>query len=142
MIRKLGNDQTKLLMEQYMEKLRRFRMKTKLGDFVDKWAHSIPHFTTFITEMGENWRDRTLEDLEDIRKELAESMYLKEYAMHFKSAGTGSITITWALQSTLPAISDILQSAFQLLEKKYGVLRVIFQGECIPEPKSLEVKCL
>ena len=143
-VHQLGRDQTKQLMEQYMEKLRQFRMKTKLGDFFGKATQIIPpHFTTFVTEMGSHWRDRTLEDLEEFRKKLAHSMYLKEYAMHFKSAETGSVAVTWAFHSSLPAITDVLQSAFQLLEKKYSILRVIFQGNCIPEPKSLEViiKC-
>ena len=142
-VHRLGSVETKQLMEQYTEKLRQFRMKTKLGDFFGKATEIIPpHFTTFITEMGNHWRDRTLEDLQNFRKELAHAMYLKEYALHFKSAETGSVAITWAFHSSLTAITDVLQSAFQLLEKKYCVLRVIFQGKSIPEPKLLEVKCL
>ena len=142
-VHQLGSDETKQFMEQYMEKLRQFRVKTKLGDFFGKLTPNIPpHFTTFVTKMGEDWRDRTLEDLQDLRKKLAHSMYLKEYALHFKSAETGSVAVTWAFHSSLPAIIDILQSAFQLLEKEYCILRMIIQGKCIPEPKSLEVKCL
>ena len=136
----LGSDDTKQLMEQYMEKLRQFRMKTKLGDFFRNSTQLIPpHFTTFVTELGNGWEERTLEDLEEFRKELARLMYLKEYALLFKSAEPGSVTVTWAFHSSLPAITDILQSAFQLLEKKYSVLRVIFQGK-IPE-QFLEVMC-
>ena len=142
-VHRLGSGKTKQLMEQYLEKLRRFRLKTKLGDFFGKSTQIVPpHFTTFVTKMGEDWRDRTLEDLEEFRKKLARAMHLTEYATHITSAEPGCIEITWAVHSSLPAITDILQSAFQLLEKKYCILRVIFQGECIPEPKSLEVKCL
>ena len=142
-VHQLGSDHTEQLKKQYMEKLRQFRMKTKLGDFFGKSTQIIPpHFTTFVTEMGEDWMNCTLEDLEEFRKKLAHAMYLKEYAMHFKSAKTGSIAVTWTVHSSLPAITDILQSAFQLLQKKYCILRVIFQGKCISEPKLLEVKCL
>ena len=142
-VRQLGNDATKQLMEQYMKKLKEFRMKTKLGDFFGKATQNIPsHFTTFVTELGEGWEKRTLEDLEQFRKELAQSMYLKEYAMHFKCAEAGSVAITLGFHSSLPEITDILQSAFQLLEEKYGVLRVIFQGKCITQQRPLEVKCL
>ena len=142
-VRQLGNDPTKQLMEQYMMKLKEFRMKTKLGDFFGKATRNIPpHFTTFVTELGEGWEERTLEDLEQFRKELARSMYLKDYAMHFKCVEAGSVAITWAVHSSLPEITDILQSAFQLLEKKYGVLRVIFQEKCITQQRLLEVKCL
>ena len=142
-VHRLGSDATKQLMEQYMETLRLFRLKTKLGDFFGKTTANIPpHFTTFVTTLGEGWENRTLEDLEQFRKELARSMYLKEYAMHFNCAETGSVAITWAFHSSLPEITDILKSAFQLLEKKCGVLRVIFQGKCILQQSSLEVKCL
>ena len=130
-VHQLGSGEIKQLMEQYMEKLREFRMKTKLGDFIDKTTKNIPpHFTAFVTEMGEDWRDRTLEDLQNFRKQLAHSMHLKEYAMHFDSVVTGSIAVTWALHSSLPAITDILQSAFQLLEKKYCILRMGLHQVC------------
>ena len=142
-VHRLGSGATKQLMEQYMETLRLFRLKTKLGDFFGKTTANIPpHFTTFVTTLGEGWENRTLEDLEQFRKELARSMYLKEYAMHFKCAETGSVAITWAFHSSLPEITVTLQSAFQLLEKKYGVLQVIFQGKCITPQRPLEVKCL
>ena len=142
-VHRLGSGETKQLMEQYMEKLRQFRMKTKLRDFVGKSNQIVPpHFITFVTKMGEDWRDRTLEDLEEFRKRLAHAMHLAEYATHITSAEPGCIEVTWAVHSSFPAITDILQSAFQLLQKKYCILRVIFHGECIPELKSLEVKCV
>ena len=144
-VHQLGSDKAKQLIEQYMEKLNQFRMKTKLEDFFDE-VRSIEdfptHFTPFITEMGEDWRGRTLADLEDVRKKLAHFMHLKEYAMHFTSAQTDPIEIYWAVHSSVPVISDVLQSAFQLLEKKYCVLRVGFWGEWISVPKSVGVKCL
>ena len=142
-VHQLGNDATKQLIEQYMEKLKKFRMKTKLGDFFGKATRSIPsQFTTFVTELGEGWEQHTLEDLEQLQKELAHSMDLKEYALHFKSAEAGSVAITWAFHSSLPEITDVLQSAFQLLEKKYDVLQVLFQGKHIPLQRSVEVKFL
>ena len=62
--------------------------------------------------------------------------------MHFKCAEAGSVAITWALHSSLPEIADILQSAFQLLEEKYGIAQMIFQGKRIFQQKPYEVKCL
>ena len=142
-VHRLGSDATKQLMEQYMETLRLFRLKTKLGDFFGKTPGNIPpHFTTFVAELGEGWENCTLEDLEQFRKQLARSMHLKDYALHFKRAKPGSVAITWAFHSSLPATTDILQSALLQLQKKYGILRMIFQGKCIPEPKFPEVMCL
>ena len=140
---KLGSNQTKQLMQRYMEELKKFRLKTKLGDFVGKSTpQAIPNFVELVTKMGEDWRDRTLEDLEEFRQELAKSMQLEDYAVHFTSAEAGCIAVTWALHGSLPEIADVIQAAFQLLVKRYCVLKVIFQGKCISEQKSLEVKCL
>ena len=140
-VHRLGSDATKQLMEQYMETLRLFRLKTKLGKFFGKTTTNIPpHFTTFATTLGEGWENRTLEDLAEFQKELARSMYLKEYAMRFSCAEPGSVAITWAFHSSLPEITVTLQFAFQLLEKTYDVLRMIFEGKCISQQRLLEVK--
>ena len=140
-VRKLGSDQTKQLMKQYTEELKKFRLKTKLGDFVGKATpQTIPNFVELVTKLGEDWREYTLEDLEQFRQELAKSMQLEDYAVHLKSAESGCIAVTWALHGSIPEIAGILQSAIVLLEeKKYRFLSVIFQGKCIIEPKSLEV---
>ena len=141
-VHQLGSDATKQLMEQYMEKLQQFQMNTKLGDIIGKASHNIPpHFTTFVTEMGDEWRKRTLEDLQNFRKKVAYFMQLKEYALHFNSVETGSIAVTWAFHSSLPEIADILQATFEMIEK-YSVLRIFFRGKSISRQRALEVKCL
>ena len=139
-VHQLGSDATKQLMEQYMEKLRRFRVKTKLRDFVGKSTHTIPNFVELVTKLGNDWGDQTLEDLEEFRRKFAESMHLEDYALYATRTEAGCIAVTWALHSSLPDITDTLQSAFQQLQKKYGILRVIFQGKCIPELESPEVR--
>ena len=140
LIRRLGNAETKLLMELYTEQLRRFRMKTKLGDFVGKWAQSTPpHFVEFKAKMGHAWRNCTLEDLEEFRKKLARLLCAEEYTVIIMSANSGCVVITWALPSSLPGIADTLQSAFLELQK-HGVLRMTFQGKCIPDLTFLKVR--
>ena len=137
-VRRLGNDETKQLMEQYMEKLREFRMKTKLGDYIGKGKESNPrYFTEFTTELGGDWRERTLEDLEEFRIEQARLMQVERYALPYKSVKPGSVSVTWALPSSLPGIADTLQSIFPLLEEEYDVLMVVFQGKHIPELSEL-----
>ena len=137
-VRKLGNYETKQLMEKYSEKLRAFRVKTKLEDFIGKWARSYPsHFIEFVSEMGGDWREHTLEDLEKFRIKLARMMYVEEYALHYTRIKPGSVSVTWALPSSLPGIADTLQSIFPLLEEEYDVLMVVFQGKHIPELSEL-----
>ena len=137
-VRRLGNPETKQLMEKYMEKLRQFRVKTKLGDFIGKWARRCPlHFSELITELGGNWRDRTLEDLENFRIELARAICVEGYALPCIANKPGSVSVTWALPSSLPGIAETLQSIFSLLEEEYDVLMIVFQGKHIPELSEL-----
>ena len=140
-VRRLGNDETKQLMEQYKVKLREFRMKTKLGDYIGKGKGSNPrYFTEFTTELGGDWRERTLEDLEQFRIKLARLMQVEEYALHFNRVQPGSVSVTWAIPSSLPGIANTLQSTFPLLEEEYDVLKVVFQGKRILKLRELEVR--
>ena len=136
-VRKLGNYETKQLMEKYTQKLREFRMKTKLEDFIGKWARSCPaHFSEFVSKMGD-WRCRTLEDLENFRIELARTICVEEYALHYIKFKPGSVSVTWALPSSLTGIAGTLQNIFPQLKKEYDVLMVVFQGKHIPELSEL-----
>ena len=137
-VRRFGSYETKQLMEKYAERLREFRAKTKLEDFIGKWARSSPsHFSEFVSEMGGVWRDRTLEDLENFRIELARTMYVEEHVLHYTRITPGSISVTWAIPSSLPGIADTLQAIFPRLKKEYDVLMVVFQGRHIPELSEL-----
>ena len=133
-VHKLGNDETKKLMEEYTEKLRVFQKETNLREFLSsRWTRQTPpHFTEFVIEMGGTWGDRTLDGLENLRKELAHSICVKEYALHFKSAHEDqldSMSVTWVLLNFFPTIA--LVSSFSLLEAKYDIIKMIFQGKCI-----------
>ena len=137
-VRRLGNHETKQLMDQYMERLREFRVKTKLGDFIGKWARCCPpHFSELITELPGEWSEHTLEDLENLRIELARTICVEGYALPCISTKPGSVTVTWAIPSSLPGIADTLQSIFLLLEEEYDVLAIVFQGRRIPELSEL-----
>ena len=139
-VRRLGNDETKHNMEKYMERLREFRVKTKLGDFIGKWARCCPpYFSEFITEMRGYWRDRTLEDLENFRIKLARRVCVEAYVLPYVTITPSSVLVTLALPSSLPGIADTLQSIFSLLEEEYDVLMMMFQGKHIPKLAPLEV---
>ena len=128
-------------MKKYTEKLKEFRVKTKLEDFLGKWAQSSPsHFAEFVTKMGGDWRDCTLEDLEKFRIKLARTLYVEEHILHYTSIKSGCISVTWAFPSSLPGIADILQSISPLLQDEYNVLTVVFQGNHIHDHELSELE--
>ena len=65
LVKKLGDKELKARMDRYMEELHHFRIQTTLGNFLDKWVGGIPPgYQEFVLELGEEWRERTVEDFE------------------------------------------------------------------------------
>ena len=65
LINKLEDEDLKARMDHYVNNLYCFRIQTTLGDFLDKWVGEIPSaYKEFILELGEEWRERTVEDFE------------------------------------------------------------------------------
>ena len=85
---RLGDQETKSLMGKYSEKLRKFRMRTKVGDLVGMQL-TPANSSEFVTTMGEEWLDQTLEDVERFRIGLSLQFGLEEYVMPLKKAKTG-----------------------------------------------------
>ena len=136
-IHKFGDSETQQLMDEYSEKLRDFRQRTKL---IDKWMGgcSFPHCEEFITEMGENWKDRTLEDLENFRIQFSRRLSFTTYAMSFQKVTPGSLIVSWALHRSFPLTVTLLQDALPLLQE-CNVQRVVANGKCILELRAQEV---
>ena len=139
-IHKFGDSETQRLMDEYSEKLRDFRQRTKLRDFIDKWMGgcNFPHCEEFITEMGENWKDRTLEDLENFRIQFSRRLSFTTYAMSFQKVTPGSLIVSWALHRSFPLTATLLQDALPLLQE-CNVQKVVANGKCILELGPQEV---
>ena len=90
MVRKLGSNETKQLMEEYSEKLREFRMKTKFIDFTDKWTGNCP---SPILDFA------TLEDRETLLIQQAKARFVKECTLPLPSYKDFE-SDTWALPQT------------------------------------------
>ena len=57
LVKKLADEKLKNRMKKYTNDLYKFRIHTKLGDFIDKWVGGVrPGFCDFIVELGEEWR--------------------------------------------------------------------------------------
>ena len=139
-IRRLGDRKTKQLMGEYSEKLKSFRERTKLGDFINKWTGDCNFcHKEFCTEMGEEWRERSLEDLEKFRMRFSRQMSFTDYAVLIRKVGSGSVIVSWVLQHSL--LTDTLfLGALQLLRES-NIQRVISNGEVIVELRDPKV-CL
>ena len=143
-VRKFGGSETRRLMHEYLEKLKEFRKKTTLIDFIDKWAGSCPpQFSEFDTELDqEEWNARTLEDLERLRIQQANGVFVVKHTLRCIKVKRGCVSVTWGLPNSVPGIADNLQYILPLLKEEYGILTVVFQGQRIPELSRPKVSYL
>lgn len=130
-IDKFGSQNIKDEMAKYQEKLKDFRCRTTLRDYIGKWTHRVTrYFSEVKMEVTEEWLDRTLEDVEQFRRELSRQSSLEDYTLRFEKVSPGSVFLTWTLHSSFPIRGLVLLCTKELCSK-YGVMKIMFKGICI-----------
>ena len=86
---RFGDDDTIRKVKEYLGELREFRMRTKIDKFIDMWTGTLPPYTQeLIMELGDNWRERSLEQLEELRIETSHKCWFGNYVT-LKGVRTG-----------------------------------------------------
>ena len=131
LVNRFGSSETQQRTEEYLKRLKEFRTDTTVREFTDKWTGCIPsNLADFVMEMGDEWLDRTLEEVEQFRIKLSRRCSLNEYALPLKKGTHNSVILCFALQRSFILNAEILQPLQQFLQEQ-GVLRVLFKGVCI-----------
>ena len=82
---RFGDDQTVRSVDEYLRELREFRMRTKINDFIDMWTGTLlPDTQEIVMELGDNWREQSLEQLEELRIEVSRKRHFADYVMPLK----------------------------------------------------------
>ena len=132
LVNKLGDKELKTRMDRYMDELYRFRIQTTLGDFLDKWVGKIPPcYKEFGLELGEDWREKTVEDFEQSRINVSRMQSFGGGHISFmKTAKSSSILVVLALPEHLFPI-NLRQKPLHDFLRHEGVLRMMVDGECV-----------
>ena len=145
---RFGDVEIKQSTEKYLDELRRFRTKTKLRDLIrwtgTRYANYLPVEKHLVLKMGEEWRDRTLEDLEQFRIELSRRSFINSYAMQFRKGEPGCIAVTFALPTSVDITALCLQKLVDFFQQ-HNVLRIMADGSCILDttiPKVVQIVCI
>ena len=125
-------------MDRYMDDLHCFRIQTTLGDFLDKWVGEIPSgYQEFVLELGEEWREKKVEEFEQFRIRLSRLQSFGGGHMSFmKTAKSSSILVVLALPEHLFPISLGQQVIHDLLRDE-KVMRVIVNGQSMLDLEKL-----
>ena len=138
---RFGDDETKRLVEGYLEQLREFRMRTKINHFIDKWTgRPLPGTLEIVMELGENWEEKSLEQLEEFRIELLRKCYFEDYVMPLKRIRSSSVDAIFSFPESVDIDSLKLESLREFF-REHQVLRILLNGDCILNLQLQQVHC-
>ena len=143
LVKKLDDKKLEGRMKKYTDDLRKFRVRTQLGDFIEKWAGGVPSgFDEFTVELGEEWRERTVEDLEQFRIRLSRQQCIGGHMTYMKKVMPGSIFVDLALPHCCFPFPLPVDRDMQKFLREEDVLRVHVGGVCILDLQQHEVRTL
>ena len=132
-VEKFGTASDKNIVQEYKEDLKKYRRSVKLGEFVQiiRKRPGPPLFNKELSmHVGEDWRDKTLQDLEDVRLQVADEAKCEHFLLralprqsHFTIVLRMPSWISLNLVDLHPAFSNI------------GATKVYLNNDCIYELK-------
>ena len=128
---RFGDEQTKKSVDEYLGELRGFRMRTSINDLIDKWTGTLlPDTQELIMELGENWREQSLEQLEELRIEVSRKRWFGDYVMPLKGIRESSVDAIFTLPESVDIHTLELESLREFLYE-HQVVRILLNGACI-----------
>jgi len=125
--------------EEYLEQLQQFRKKTKTWQFAKVCSVSTlsPKFSEIVFEMGIDWDNATLEDVENLKQKIRGQEYLSGLVLSFKRSKNSSLSLVWAFPRSYPVSTTILRipPSFYL---EHGIRRVLVKGVCVVDMKVMD----
>ena len=127
---RFGDDQTIRSVKKYLGELREFRMRTTINCFIDMWTGTLPPDTQeIVMELGDNWREQSLEQLEEFRIEVSRKRWFEDY-VPLKRIKVSSVVAVFSLPKSVDSHSLELESLRQFFQE-HQVLRILLNGYCI-----------
>ena len=123
--RRFGDDQTVRSVDEYLSELKEFRMRTKINNFIDMWTGILPPDTQeIVMELGDNWKEQSLEQLEEFRIEVSRKRCFEDYVMPLKRIKVSCVDAIFSLPQSVDIHSLELES-LQEFFREHQVLRIL-----------------
>ena len=105
---------------EYLDVLQQFRKRTKARQFAKVCRVSTlnPKFSEVVFEMGIDWDNATLEDVESLKQKIHGQGYLSEYVFNFKRSKNSSLSLVWAFPRSCRSSADIMAQLQERLKQK------------------------
>ena len=128
LVGRFGTNDDVVLLTTYLEKLEQFRSEVKLGEYVEKSGHrdiSSSHYKAIVSIMGPGWEDKTLQDAENFKNELAEKSLIQPFLTRIH-ATRSSIAIVFYVPRWFEVKKEKLEPFF----RKQNVRKVYLDDVC------------
>ena len=141
LVKKFGLDIDKQLLGTYLTKLEQFRHSVKLGEYVQS-EHSFVdvsacRYQEIINIMGQGWEEKTLQDAENFKNELAKRCLIQPFLTRIH-ANLSSI----ALVFYLPPLFEVKIEELELFFKAMNVVKVHLDSVCFFDWSSGDKKVI
>ena len=128
---RFGDEHTIRSVDEYLGELREFRMRTKINNFIDIWTGILPSDTQeIVMELGENWREKSLEQLVEVLMEVSRKRWFGGYVMRLKGIQQSSVDVVLSLPESVDIHSLELESLREFFQE-HQVLRILLNGVCV-----------
>ena len=97
LIEELGDEETKMKLNQFSEELTAFQRGTKLKDVIENYdgpENLPPNYKELSIKLGDNWRENTLEDLKKVQLRMSLRSWL------LKLIEDGSLIVTYMVPNS------------------------------------------
>ena len=134
LIKKFGDKDLLKDMEAYKKRLKIFRSKTRLCDFV-KLHRGIgkcdeKQIKSLNVKFDENWETCTLQDMENWKESLTQKLLLPSFTVKPEDIGTGCVSITWAIPAMFATslVEKLKTLDMTDFYKEHKIMSLIFDG--------------
>ena len=128
---RFGDEETIRSVDEYLGELRDFRVRTKINCFIDIWTGVLPPDTQVIVmELGSNWKEKSLEQLVEVLKQVSHKQWFGDYVMRLRGIRESSVDVEFSLPATVDIDSLELESLWEFFQE-HQVLRILLNGVCI-----------
>ena len=124
---RFGDERTIRSVTEYLGELKEFH-RTKISNFIELWTGVLlPDTQEVVMELGDNWKEKSLEQLEKLRIEVSHKLCFENYVMPLKEVKVSSVDAVFSLPGSVDIELESLQGFF----RKHQILRILRNGVCI-----------
>ncbi len=130
---KFGSEENIESKDTYLKELKEFRMRVKVSEYLravpqqdDVYLDSHHFYKNIITQMGQGWEEKTLQDVEEYKIELSKELYIQTFLPRIQVIRS-SIAIVFSIPHWMPIDFVKLEPFFH----HKGVIKVYLNDSCL-----------